>query len=255
MKLFSVLIAVLSFVALTIAVAPTPGVDELVFFEGTYSATGDVVHYIPRIQLYFPTEYAEMHVDTPNKKAYIDQFFGQYWLFANDSYLIFPNAPGLCFKKPGYGLDTQNTNYGYAATFDTSNSPFKTYFGQVLDVGTCCDAVAIVIEKFQNKVTAYNFAQYYPSFVSIVNSTHVPYETVMGSNIFSSFGEVDQSKFDLPVECTTPETLLDYCTIWYQTYGWCDEANNLAVPYETQIPSYRGVDRSVEHFVQQKYNI
>jgi hypothetical protein len=215
-------------------------VSKLTFLQGEYSATGTVSHLLHYPNLEYPAEFSEIHVNSAAKKAYIDQYFGRYWLLDGISYLVFPpSQPGICFKNSGFGFDEQNAAYTQAVTFDTSHKPFKQYLGLTHDVGVGCDRVTVLVGQFQGKIYKYDFSQLYPAFAPQVGSNDTDNALVSGSTSWGHFGSVNETKFDLPPECLNPATTLEYNPSFYQAWGWCLSNINVRVPFQTTIPQFK----------------
>jgi len=209
---------------------------QLKLFKGSYSAEGYIDHDFPKqgISYHDPSD---IHVLESAKSVYWNQTWFTFWVLENASYMLIPSSPGLCYVHDTYTFDTMNEEYSYALTYESESSPIKNYIGNVLDLGSCCDTVAVDISMLFEKILSFRYSQYYPSFASAFFTDVVRDVVVVGENRFTKFGKVNTSKFDLPPECKNPATMIPYCPALYQAWGWCIEGNNLAVPYNTTVPT------------------
>ena len=224
----------------------------LKLFEGTYAVSGFVVNYLPFINYYVPAIFAEMHVKEADKKVYADLGQAVYWGFEDASYLVFPYTPdatGLCYRRTDFTFDDQNTEYGKAVSFDKPELNDMSFIGHVLDIGSCCDAISVSIDKHGNQIKRWNLAQFFPRFAAFGGP--VVYNSVVVERVqFNKTIHLDESKFDLPSACLNEETIVDYCPNYYDQWGWCDLENNCAVPFNTTTPFRRAGERYTrEHVV------
>jgi hypothetical protein len=228
--------AILLIFSLGLALGINRGPHSLTLFESSYSAVGEIDHYIPTINASFLGDYSEIHLDAPTERLFWEQTLIKFWMFSDSNYLIFPDTPDICFTNTGFNFGTMNEKYSFATSFDLSINPRKVYTGLVEDLGSCCDTVAVNVAKFNHKLIRFRYSQHFPSFAPVINDTTVNKGVVVGDNRFYDFGPVNESKFDIPTICQDPISLVEYCPVFYYAWGWCDQVANLAVPYETTIP-------------------
>jgi hypothetical protein len=96
--------AILLIFSLGLALGINRGPHSLTLFEGSYSAVGEIDHYIPTINASFLGDYSEIHLDAPTERLFWEQTLIKFWMFSDSNYLIFPDTPDICFTKPVYTL-------------------------------------------------------------------------------------------------------------------------------------------------------
>lgn len=220
---------------------------RLTLLSDEYSATGTVTNYIPGVDYLFPKYYTEIQVNSTAELLYWDQYFIKVWCNKTTCWELLTLVDGSteCYTYHGYGFERMNEEYSKAVSLNEVGT-HKMYVGNVIDVGSCCDDVAVTLEMVEvpgsgiSRMEKFHYSQFVPSFWVYVQNTTVTLTNVRGVITYNNYGQVNASKFVLPAECTTPD-IKDFCVEQYEKYGWCNTDLNVAVPFHTTIPSTRNV--------------
>lgn len=220
---------------------------RLTLLADEYSGTGTVTNIIPELNYLFPEYFTEIHVNSTSEQLYWDQYFIKVWCNKTTCWMLLTLTDGSteCYSYHGYGFERMNKEYSEATSINEVGT-HRMYIGNVLDVGSCCDAVAVTLKMVEvpgsgiSRMEEFHYSQHVPSFFVYVQNTTVTLSNVRGVIRYDNYGPVDPSKFVLPAECDSPD-IKDFCQEQYERYGWCDTAQNLAVPFYTTIPSARNV--------------